>query len=429
MSIISERKIRRTLTALMVALLAIVVVLSAHGMPAYAEGDIPETGVSYTLTYPDGTVVKEKDGKPLTYNDVKEALKEDSWKLLSSDQKSDADGIINLPATWKAEGVIKIIETKVPAGYKQGAISEKVVDLKEKSATFVNPKEKAETVTTTTPGSPNTGDGNNVTLYIIIGSVAAAILAFFLFKRRKVRAGIISMMLIGVFAIGTVYAADGFVINKIDDNGDPVEGAIFDIYGKPEVTWETTESVSINVGLSYQIFSGASWGDIVATQQTVTVSGGSMSDKKLSFTPGTAAQPVELPGAGTYTITMTEITKKDLKPEPDLLALKDSSDSNPMPIIIDTVSATVSVDESGNCTVNNTTHTSFAFGYDGNGEEFIYNDIDALKKAYEETVAEVRLNTLNPHSDAAGASASGNTVKLTTVMSQGWNDDTEVIVQ
>jgi len=425
MSILSERKIRRTITALMVALLAIVVVLSAHGMPAYAEGDIPETGVSYTLTYPDGTVVKEKDGKPLTYNDVKEALKEDSWKLLSSNQKSDADGIINLPATWKAEGVIKIIETKVPAGYKQGAISEKVVDLKEKSATFVNPKEKAETVTTTTPGSPNTGDGNNVTLYIIIGSVAAAILAFFLFKRRKVRAGIISMMLIGVFAIGTVYAADGFVINKIDDNGDPVEGAVFDIYGKPEVTWETTESVSINVGLSYRIFSGAHWNDIVATSQTVTVSGGSMTDKKLLFTPGTAAQSVELPGAGTYTISMEAIGQSDIKPESELQTIADDY----MPVFIDTVSTTVVVDASGNCTVSNTTGNSFVVGYNSNSYEFIYNDIDALMEAYLDTGADDKLNTLNPHSTFAGASASGKDVTLTTVISQGWDDYTDITVK
>ena len=425
---------------------------------------------------------------------------------MASGLVSDADGKVELKAAWK-EGTIRIVETKVPAGYTQGDESEKTAKLQDGTVEFVNPKEKdpkpepsatyeitynlnggeydgstedivefykeGETIsiheapvrkgyrfdywkgseyqpgdsytvtadhtftaqwikdtnaTTTSSGSPKTGDGNTVALYIIIGGMAAAIFTFIAFKKKKVRAGIISMMLIGVFAIGTVYAADGYVINKIDDNGDPVEGAVFDIYGKPEVTCETTESVSINVGMTYRVYSGGKWSDVVETPQTVTVSGGSMTEKELSFTPGTAAQSVELPGAGTYTITMTGITKDDLKPESDLLALKDSSDNKPMPIIIDTVSATVSVDESGNCTVSETTGSSFAFGADWE-DNFIYNDIEKLKNAYGGTGADIKLNTLNPHSTFAGASASGKDVTLTTVISQGWNDNTDIIVQ
>jgi len=44
----------------------------------------------------------------------------------------------------------------------------------------------------------------------------------------------------GVFAAETQDTASdtGFVINKVDDDEVPVEGAVFDIYGKPEVSWE-----------------------------------------------------------------------------------------------------------------------------------------------------------------------------------------------
>lgn len=280
------------------------------------------------------------------------------------------------------------------------------------------------------------------------------------------------------FMATMVYAADGFVINKVDDNGDPVEGAVFDVDGKPVVTFEeipddtpetTTVTVTkkwddssdkdgvrpdkielilyrggepiasheinakdsdsqtytftkdsdgndllamdesgepytyfvredpsvrreytpsyldaegnplidangapdggtivntyvpeatqkIKVGMKYRAYSGGSWGDVVASAKKVTVSGESMSESKtLSFTPGSEAQEVELPGEGTYTIAMTAITKGDLKPEDNLLALTDSTGGNPMPLIIDTVSATVTVDEDGNCTVDNTT--------------------------------------------------------------------------
>ena len=130
---------------------------------------------------------------------------------------SGADGKVNLDPSW-TKGTIRIVETKVPAGYTQGEESEKTAKLEDGSTTFVNPREDDST----TSGGTKTGDGSKLTLYILTGGVAAAIFAFLAFKKKKVRAGIISMMLIGVFAIGSVYAADGFVINKIDDNGDPV---------------------------------------------------------------------------------------------------------------------------------------------------------------------------------------------------------------
>ncbi len=205
-------------------------------------------------------------------------------------------------------------------------------------------------------------------------------------------------------------------------------GPTRDENGNFEVTFTNTynpssASVNINVGMTYRVYSGGSWGDVVATPQEVTISEGALTENKtLTFTPGSEAQEVTLPGAGTYTIAMKGITKNDLKSEDSdsLLAL-------PLPLIIDTVSATVIVDEDGNCTVDSSSCTSFAFGAD-QGSNMIYNDIDALKEAYLETEAEDRLDTLNPHSPDAGATASGNTVTLTTVISEGWGDSTDIFV-
>ena len=212
------------------------------------------------------------------------------------------------------------------------------------------------------------------------------------------------------------------VVEETVPDGFIMTGGTKDASGKYNLTntyTPTTSSVRINVGLTYRIFSGASWSDIVANPQKVTVSGGSMTDKELSFTPGTAAQEVELPGAGTYTISMTGITQSDLQQE-DVLDDKSAY----MPILIDTVSVTVTVDESGNCTVSGSpTYETFVFGMN-QGETFIYNDIEALKEAY--FGADDALNKRNPHSDDAGAVATGKTVTLTTVISQVWNPDTGV---
>lgn len=618
------------LFAIIIAVTVFCGIASLNAAAFAQDKEIPKDGVSYTLTYPDGTAVTEKDGKPLTYDDVSEALKEENWKLLLTGQVSDANGKVGFPASWKQEGAIKIIETKVPAGYTQGSSKELVTDLKEKSATFLNPKVKEappaasenkvkitydlnggnyngstedivvdyvkgttiiihdapersgytfdywkgseyqpgdkytaaedhtftaqwtkdteeekdsdssedpadpEDTETPTPNTdketssgPRTGDSNRLGIFLLLALVSSSMIIPLVIRRKKYITGIITILLVGTFSFSAAFAADGFVINKIDDSGDPVEGAVFDVYGKPDVSWEeqkpettsvtvtkvwddsddkdgkrpdsvtvslkanneqakdvdgnvigdimlnesngwkaaiddlpihdsgkeitytvaeeevegytarvdgsaekgftitntytpTTSSVSINVGLSYWIFSGAHWNDVVANPQKVTVSGGSMTDKVLSFTPGTAAQEVELPGAGTYTISMTGITKTDLQNEDSLYdKLFDY-----MPLLIDTVSVTVTVDESGNCTLSgNPAYDTFVFGMD-QGENFVYNDIAALKEAY--YGIDESLEKREPHSLNAGASASGNTVTLTTVISQVWDPDTGI---
>lgn len=167
---------------------------------AGSEAEIPTEGVTYTLTYPDGSVITENEsGEPLTYDDVTRLMKEENWKLLASGLVSDENGEAALPATWE-KGTIKIIETKVPEGYTQGEVSEVIAELENGTATLINPKIKdpepsvepkpsdpvepskpSVDPTPTTPAEPTepvaakTGDSNDILPWIGILMLAALI--------------------------------------------------------------------------------------------------------------------------------------------------------------------------------------------------------------------------------------------------------------
>lgn len=114
-------------------LLTILASLLVLVVPIYADEDIPSEGVTYTLTYPDGSVVTTD-----SYEEVQELLKEENWKKIGEGFTSDKDGNAYLPEEW-ISGTVKIVESKVPSGYSQGD-KEKIVDLEEGEVTFVNPK-------------------------------------------------------------------------------------------------------------------------------------------------------------------------------------------------------------------------------------------------------------------------------------------------
>ena len=89
-------------------------------------------GETYTLTYPDGSVV--------TTIDKAEAERlQDEWKLLYTGE-TDSDGNIVL-AGWAESGQIRIVETEVPEGYTADA-TETMADLKDGSVTIVNRKDE-----------------------------------------------------------------------------------------------------------------------------------------------------------------------------------------------------------------------------------------------------------------------------------------------
>ena len=48
------------------------------------------------------------------------------------------------------------------------------------------------------------------------------------------------VLILGLLSISAA-AADGFVIKKVNESGNPLAGAKFDVYGKPEMSWVTPE--------------------------------------------------------------------------------------------------------------------------------------------------------------------------------------------
>lgn len=140
---IREKRIIKYMLLCAFALLMLFAMSSAvFADEATTGAEIPKDAESYTLTYPDGTVITENEqGEPLTYDDVARLMNDENWKLMASGLVSDENGEVPLPATWE-KGTIKIIETKVPEGYTQGEVSEIIAELEDGIATFVNPKVK-----------------------------------------------------------------------------------------------------------------------------------------------------------------------------------------------------------------------------------------------------------------------------------------------
>lgn len=74
--------------------------------------------------------------------------------------------------------------------------------------------------------------------------------------KKNIKSILISVLMLAVFTV-SVFAAGGFTIHKVDDSDNPVEGAVFDVYGKPEVTWQdTTTTYSITYKLDGGNYNG-----------------------------------------------------------------------------------------------------------------------------------------------------------------------------
>lgn len=74
--------------------------------------------------------------------------------------------------------------------------------------------------------------------------------------KKNIKSILISVLMLAVFTV-SVFAAGGFIIHKVDDSDNPVEGAVFDVYGKPEVTWQdTTTAYSITYKLDGGNYNG-----------------------------------------------------------------------------------------------------------------------------------------------------------------------------
>ena len=169
--------------------LAVISVMAMTAVSFGAEVDengVPKEGVTYTLTYPDGTVIKTDD-----YEEAKRL--EATWQKIY-ESKTDKDGKITLE-DWKKNGQVKIVEKEVPAGYTADT-TETIVDLSDGSVDIVNQKveevlgeseeptgsktEEAKVLGTEeksekarAAGSTKTGDESPIALWILLAALAA----------------------------------------------------------------------------------------------------------------------------------------------------------------------------------------------------------------------------------------------------------------
>lgn len=220
--------------------------------------NVPETAVSITLTYPDGSKETFKE-----YKKAKEASKKE--KILGT-ETTDKKGRITL-SSYYTEGSIRLYEKVVPEGYSADERNT-LADLSSGSVKIVNQK-LAPVPTDNNSGrskkaspagsaqniaSPDTGDKSGMPAAFVIGGIALAGLVTAILIRKK--KGTFLLVLISAGAIGAAgfsavtfaEAAErttdqskraDFIINKTDDKGNPVEGAVFEIYGSPvDVSWE-----------------------------------------------------------------------------------------------------------------------------------------------------------------------------------------------
>ena len=190
---------RIPITVLLASLFALALTAVSFGAEVDENG-VPKEGVTYTLTYPDGTVVKTQD-----YEEAKRL--EATWQKIY-ESKTDKEGKITLE-DWKKNGQVKIVEKEVPAGYTADS-TETIVDLSEGSVDIVNKKveevkdefvepttgpetaqvlgaeenPERESVESVAGNSSKTGDDSPVTLWIILAALAACI-GGGIFTRRK----------------------------------------------------------------------------------------------------------------------------------------------------------------------------------------------------------------------------------------------------
>ena len=215
--------------------------------------DIPDNAASYTLVWPDES--------KKTFTDRQEA--EEAWekeKLLGT-YTTGENGQISLEG-YAAKGNIRLFESVVPEGYTADKLSTPA-ELSDGSIILVNHKEHKDTPSKKNDSnnskhssSPKTGDPDAASIWKIIAAssavAAVSALSVILIRRKKGKM-LIVFLTAGAIGAGTLAASvkataedrsSAFTVNKTDDEGNPVKGAVFEVYGKPyDVTWEPAPDV------------------------------------------------------------------------------------------------------------------------------------------------------------------------------------------
>ena len=228
-----KKQIKIILKSIFLSLICLVLLTSIGINKAYASQQQPEQKPeieqpeppTFSVIYPDGTTEKAE-----SYEDAEAKTKE--WKLLYK-ATTDEKGQIVLPE-WLTEGEILIKETVVPKGYIVTS-TEKTVKLSdgevviENKKSFESPKPKEETPK---PVSiPKTGIERILTP----------------FKQQQQQQTTFIQDSVDITITGgdeKIREKKDFIIYKVDQDKKPLEGATFEVYGKPLIDVEVTVRIA-----------------------------------------------------------------------------------------------------------------------------------------------------------------------------------------
>ena len=192
-------------------------------IPMVHAADLPQTGVTYFMTYPNGEEVVTE-----SYEEVV-SLPE---KLMFT-MESDEDGMV--PLCDCMGGTVRVVQ-HVPNGYTTNQREMTLnLDGAPGTSTFVDYR----------GGNPVTGR-SFVMLLVVAGVVGATILVSR--KNKKALLVIPVMLLLG--ATYTVHAGNKTChsVQITDGNGNPLKGVVVDVYGIPEVEAAPALKIDANGG-------------------------------------------------------------------------------------------------------------------------------------------------------------------------------------
>lgn len=174
----------------------------------YAE-ELPKTGVTYFLMYPDGS-------EEVTEN-YNEAIKNEEKLIYSGTTNENGEVPIR---GWNSEGTIRVVQT-VPDGYTT-TTKEITVDLsKGVDASFVDYR-----------GLGNPKTGRSLLFIAVVAGVAGITIAS---RKNKKSLMIIPVVLAFTVAAGVKAAGTYPCIKVKDGNGNALSGVKIEIYAKPTV--------------------------------------------------------------------------------------------------------------------------------------------------------------------------------------------------
>ena len=207
---------KKTLKFVIVFLLGMILIPMVHA------AELPKTGVTYFMTYPNGEVEVTED-----YN----VAINPPEKLLYT-YETNVDGEVPL-CDLREEGTLRIVQ-HVPTGYTTNQ-REITIDLSNTNGnvSFVDYK----------GGNPTTGRS----ILVILG-VIAVVGATIIVSRKNKKALVIVPAILLVFVAYKAYAQECLCVHIKDGSGNPLSYVTVDVYGTPVVTAAPAIKLDANGG-------------------------------------------------------------------------------------------------------------------------------------------------------------------------------------